>query len=298
METHVPVLIDSVLDVLSPQVGDNYLDLTAGYGGHAAAVTERIGKSGQAWLYDQDETAVSYLRAKFETQQNVIIGQENFSEIDLGDLPRMERILMDLGVSSPQLDEAQRGFSFMREPRLDMRMDRKRKLDAYEIVNTYDEKKLADIFYRYGEERQSRRLAKAICEARRVRPIATTTELASLIEQNIGRKGKLHPATRVFQALRIAVNDELTALETVLPRLTDKLSPGGRLAVITFHSLEDRLVKQHFKSLTTLERDQYGASVGVLKFKLVTKRPIKGSVEDRNNPRSRSAKLRAIEKIK
>lgn len=298
MEQHIPVLIDSVLDVLNPQSGDSYLDLTAGYGGHAAAIVERIGKSGQAWLYDQDATAVRYLLDKFDSQTNVVIRRDNFANIDLVKIPPIKLILMDLGVSSPQLEATERGFSFMRQARLDMRMDRSRELDAYEIVNTYDEKKLADIFYQYGEERQSRRLARVICEARRVRPIATTTELANLIEHTLKRHGKLHPATRVFQALRIAVNDELVALEQVLPRLTDKLSPGGRLAVISFHSLEDRLVKQHFKSLTTLARDQYGASVGVLKFNLVTKRPIKGSIADRNNPRSRSAKLRAIEKIK
>lgn len=298
MEPHNPVLIDSVLDVLSPRAGDRYLDLTAGYGGHSAAVLARIGASGQAWLYDQDDEAIKFLRTKFKDTTNIQIEKSNFAEIDYQALPSFEMILMDLGVSSPQFDQVDRGFSFNKESKLDMRMDRSRELSAHTIVNTYDEKKLADIFYQYGEERRSRQVARAICEARRVRPIANTTELAGIVEKVVGKSGKIHPATRVFQALRIAANDELTVLESVLPQVASKLAPGGRLAVITFHSLEDRIVKQYFKSLVVLEKDNYGRDVGVPEFKLVTKRPIKGAQADRNNPRSRSAKLRAIEKIK
>lgn len=298
MEPHNPVLIDSVLDVTSSHYGDRYLDLTAGYGGHAAKVLERVGAKGQAWLYDQDDEAIDHLRRKFKDASNVVITKSNFNEIDFRTLPDFESILMDLGVSSPQLDEPSRGFSFNKEADLDMRMDRTRELDAREIVNTYDEKKLADIFYRYGEERKSRQVARAICEARRVRPIASTIELASIIERVVKKSNKIHPATKVFQALRIEVNDELSVLEDALPKIVTKLTPGGRLVIITFHSLEDRIVKQYFKSLVTLERDNFGHEIGVPQFKLVTKRPIKGSVVDRNNPRSRSAKLRAIEKIK
>lgn len=298
MEPHNPVLIDSVLDVTSSHYGDRYLDLTAGYGGHAAKVLERVGAKGQAWLYDQDDEAIDHLRRKFKDASNVVITKSNFNEIDFRTLPDFESILMDLGVSSPQLDEPSRGFSFNKEADLDMRMDRTRELDAREIVNTYDEKKLADIFYQYGEERRSRQVARAICEARRVRPIASTIELASIIERVVKKSNKIHPATKVFQALRIEVNDELSVLEDALPKIVTKLTPGGRLVIITFHSLEDRIVKQYFKSLVTLERDNFGHEIGVPQFKLVTKRPIKGSVVDRNNPRSRSAKLRAIEKIK
>lgn len=298
MEPHNPVLIDSVLDVFRPHNEDRYLDLTAGYGGHAVKVLESIGASGQAWLYDQDDEAINHLCRKFKDTANVVITKSNFDKIDYRSLPNFENILMDLGVSSPQLDDGQRGFSFNKEADLDMRMDRTRELDASEIVNTYDEKKLANIFYRYGEERKSRQVAKAICEARRVRPIASTTELARIIEGVVKKSNKIHPATKVFQALRIEVNDELSVLEDALPKIVTKLTPGGRLAIITFHSLEDRIVKQYFKSLVTLERDNFGHEIGVPQFKLVTKRPIKGSEADRNNPRSRSAKLRAIEKIK
>lgn len=297
MERHIPVLIDDVLELLQPKSGDRYLDLTAGYGGHARAIIEKIGSTGQAWLYDQDEVVVDYLHRQFGDSSNVVITKDNFSEIDFSGLPRFECILMDLGVSSPQLDEAERGFSFERQARLDMRMDRKRKLSAYEIVNTYDEKKLADIFYQYGEERKSRQVARAISDTRRVRPIVYTTELAEIVTKVVKKAGKIHPATRVFQALRIAVNDEMTVLETALPQVCAQLQVGGRLAVISFHSLEDRIVKHYFKSLVTPERDSYGADVDVPNFKLVTKRPIKGSDRDRNNPRSRSAKLRVIEKI-
>lgn len=297
MERHKPVLIDDVLALLEPNAGDRYLDLTAGYGGHAAMVISKIGKSGQAWLFDQDDEAIEYLSEKFAGKANVVITKCNFAGIDYDNLPQFDCILMDLGVSSPQLDEGHRGFSFMSEGELDMRMDRNLKLSAYEIVNTYDEKKLADIFYQYGQERRSRQVARSIGEARRVRPIATTAELAEIVKRASSGGGKIHPATRVFQALRIAVNDELNALERALPKACDKLATGGKLAVISFHSLEDRIVKQYFKSLITPNRDNYGREIDVPSFKLVTKRPIKGSDNDRNNPRSRSAKLRVIEKI-
>jgi 16S rRNA (cytosine1402-N4)-methyltransferase len=204
---------------------------------------------------------------------------------------------MDLGVSSPQLDESERGFSFNKDAELDMRMDRSQSLTAKEIVNEYSEEELANIIYRYGEEKKSRRIAKAIVDNREVKPIKTTKQLADIVENCLPKSYRIHPATRTFQAIRIATNAELESLEATLPEATDHLNKDGRLAIISFHSLEDRIVKQFFKSLIEVDKDPVtGMEVESPNFRLINKKPLKGLQND-NNPRARSAKLRVVEKI-
>jgi 16S rRNA (cytosine1402-N4)-methyltransferase len=218
---------------------------------------------------------------------------------DLGQLARehnfapIDGLLLDLGVSSHQLDTPERGFSFANDAPLDMRLDPTRGATAAELVNETPESELADLIYRYGEERGSRRVARFIAEARRKRPIATTGELAELVARALGgRHGKIHPATRTFQALRIAVNRELENLELALPQAVELLAPGGRIAVISFHSLEDRIVKLFFRA-----ESGYGG-VDAARLQIITKKPIEASEQEaRTNPRSRSAKLRIAERV-
>lgn len=274
---HQPVLLDALLRLLVPQKGERYLDLTAGYGGHARAILDITGAAGAGdhVLIDRDEPAAAYLREYFGAQARVLRGA--YTDV----LPRQEQfdlIVGDLGVSSPQLDDPERGFSFRAEADLDMRMDRRQDLRAADIINHTPEAELANIIYRYGEERQSRRIARAIVEAR---PFRTTTELADVVKRVYRGRSRIHPATRTFQALRIAVNDELGQLERALPLIEPMLAPGGRLAVISFHSLEDRIVKQFFRDspLATLHKNV-----------------VQGKYEDVSNPRARSAKLRVAMK--
>lgn len=297
MERHIPVLQNSVREVLRPKPGETFIDLTAGFGGHSADLVSAVGAKGQGILLDQDEQAIRALRERFANDANVQVVQENFAHLGELSLPKADMILLDIGVSSVQIDEAGRGFSFLKDGPLDMRMDQSSELTAARLVAHLSEQELADTIYRYGEERQSRRIAKAIVDARKVSTIVSTTQLADIVQNAIGRKGKIHPATRTFQALRIAVNDELGALERVLPAATAQLKPGGRLAVITFHSLEDRIVKHYFKQLVTPLKNVMGQDVSVPQFRLVTKKPINGLDEKDVNPRARSAKLRAVEKI-
>lgn len=298
MNRHLPVLLDKVLQTLDPQVDTNFVDLTAGFGGHSAALLERVGPHGHGYLYDRDPMAITALHQRFVDTKNITIKKANFGELDWRvDIHSATAILADLGVSSPQIDTDTRGFSFMSDGPLDMRMDNTQELTASQIVNTYTEQSLADILYQYGEERQSRKLARAITQARNVRPIQTTAELAQLIADTIPRVGKIHPATRSFQALRIATNDELGNLKILLENIPIMLVPGAKLAIISFHSLEDRLVKQAFKSLCTVEKNDFGHPVSEPEYRLVTKKPIKGSEFDKTNPRARSAKLRVVEKI-
>jgi len=286
---HVPVLLDQVLRLLDPARGETYLDLTAGYGGHARQVLAKTNNFSGATLVDRDNFAISTLSDL--AHQGARLVEADFVSaartlIDEG--KTFDMILADLGVSSPQLDNQARGFSFRGSGPLDMRMDRRQDLTAEQIVNNYPEDKLASIIAQYGEEpfSQARRIAKAIVEAR---PIETTSQLAELIKQNsrIG-KGKIHPATRTFQALRIEVNQELRLIDELLPLLPKLLNKGGRVAIISFHSLEDRLVKQFFK-------DQAEAGYEA-ELDVITKKPLSGSDYDVHNPRSRSAKLRSAVK--
>lgn len=285
-ELHKPVLISEVLAVLDPKLGESYLDLTAGYGGHASEVLDLTRNCKDSVLIDRDKFAVEFLKGKYESEPLEIVNGDFYSSVlkivECG--KTFDLILADFGVSSPQLDRSERGFSFLKDGPLDMRMDRSQELTAERVVNHYPEWKLAEIFVKYGEERpgNAKRLAREIVQAR---PFTNTLQLAELIKGK-SRYSKTHPATRVFQAIRIEVNDELGQIERTLPLISKALKPGGRVAIITFHSLEDRLVKQYFK-----QASEYGEES---ELTILTKTPVvAGDVELLSNPRSRSAKLRA-----
>ena len=288
-QLHVPVLLDTVLDQLHPIQGENYLDLTAGYGGHASQVFSKTANYADSVLVDRDENAIKHLQPF--AQKEVTLMHTDFATAakQLASQGRkFDMILVDLGVSSPQLDRAERGFSFTHNGPLDMRMDPSQEVSAETLVNTLPELELARIITTYGEEKPklAQRIAKAIVANR---PFSTTGELAELIKQNyVGKWQKIHPATRTFQAIRIAVNQELQQIETLLPLLPRLLQPKGRVAIISFHSLEDRLVKQYFS-----EQKHAGYEA---ELEIVTKKPLAGSDYDVHNPRSRSSKLRVAVK--
>ena len=289
-EIHIPVLLSQVVQYLQPSVGEKYLDLTAGYGGHADKILEVTQNYKGAVLNDRDQNAIDFLSAKYQKVKPKLIHGDfyNTALLLVEKKAKFDMILADFGVSSPQLDRAERGFSFAHDARLDMRMDETQALDAWEIVNKWNERKLAEIFVKYGEERKGRAemLAREICLAR---PIDTTVQLAELIKRKSPHT-HMHPATRIFQAIRIAVNDELGEIERTLALLPELLAPGGRVAVIAFHSLEDRLVKEWLK----LESTQGIES----RLRVLTKKPVVAEqTEIDNNPRARSAKLRAAERI-
>lgn len=286
---HIPVLLSEVLAYLDPKAGESYLDLTAGYGGHASEVLARTKTPTEAVLVDRDAKAVHELRQRFGESAKIM--QTDFltaSKELLAQGSQFDLILADLGVSSPHLDNADRGFSLKAEGPLDMRMDQSQELTAAKIVNEYSLDELTDILSRYGDEPKARSVAKAIIASR---PVTTTTELANIVARQWPGHSKVHPATRTFQALRIAVNDELRVLEAALPIWIKLLKPEGRLAVISFHSLEDRIVKQ---DLAEHSGNRYDAEL-----KLLTKQPVSASSPELvSNPRARSAKLRAAVKIK
>lgn len=298
---HLPVLLEDVVRLLNPKSGDVYLDGTAGYGGHANAIVSRIGTDGHAILVDRDRQAVQALRQRFASQSKVvevICRDYATAAADLlADGRLVDMVLLDLGVSSPQLDIPERGFSFRHSGPLDMRMDQTQGLSAADVVNNNSESDIANIIYKYGEERRSRRIAKAIVQQR---PFESTAQLADVITKVIGRGEDIHPATRTFQALRIYVNGELDQLEQALPDLTGLLKPGGRIAVISFHSLEDRIVKTFFNQESRdchcpPEQPVCTCSHAATLQKL-TKKAVQGT-QDAFNPRARSAKLRAAVKI-
>lgn len=285
-DQHTPVLLERVLDVLNPQPGESYLDMTVGYGGHARPILERTGAANKAVLVDRDKTALDSVRDLQDLGATPMHSDFAHATQVLGEAGRtFDMVLADLGVSSPHLDDATRGFSFMRDGPLDMRMDTTSETTAASLVNSLNEAELADIIWRYGEERASRRIAKAIVAQR---PITSTSELARVIEETIPRRGKKHPATRTFQAIRMAVNSEIELLEEMLASVEKILAPGSRLAIISFHSLEDRIVKTFFK-----ERCESGYESTM---DWVTKRPILGTEESDIHPRSRSAVLRVAVK--
>ncbi len=287
---HQPVLLDEVLRYLAPDKGENYLDLTAGYGGHASAVLERTGNYKSSVIVDRDQNAIDELKRKF-SESGIEIKWQDFltaSQELVAENRQFDLILADLGVSSPHLNEGTRGFAIRESALLDMRMDQRQDLTAQIIVNSYSEAKLAELLAEYGEEPKARQIARAIVLAR---PVNTTDQLADIAARAWPGHSRTHPATRTFQALRIAVNDELGLLKQALPVWQDLLSPGGRLVIISFHSLEDRIVKQF---LADNCGDRYDAELRAL-----TKSPITASpIELVLNPRARSAKLRAAVKIK
>lgn len=288
---HIPVLLDATLQYLGPKAGESYLDLTAGYGGHAEAILERTLTPAKAVLVDRDKNAVDELRQKFAGLSVKIIHQDFLaaSQELFRSGKRFDLILADLGVSSPHLNTASRGFSIRLDGPLDMRMDQSQSLSAETIVNTYGEAELAELLHSYGEEPRARAIAKAIVAKR---PIKTTTQLADIVASSSGwRRSRVHPATRSFQALRIAVNSELEQIKQSLPLWIQLLEQGGRVVVISFHSLEDRIVKQ---ALAAASGNRYDATL-----QLLTKHPVTGSEQEIVfNPRARSAKLRAAVKIK
>jgi 16S rRNA (cytosine1402-N4)-methyltransferase len=288
---HQPVLVAEVLDFLAPRPGQTIVDATVGAGGHARLLAERLGSTGHLIGLDRDPAMLTLARPRLEGYPATLM-QANYDHLlqvlsDLG-IRTVDGILADLGVCSDQIDLPERGFSFQQSGPLDMRMDPQQGEPARALLQRLNERALADLFWEYGEERYSRRIARALVETRRRAPLDETEQLADLVRRCVprprGRRHTIDPATRVFQALRIAVNDELGALERFLAALPDCIKPGGRAVIISFHSLEDRPVKHAF-------RDRQGWDV-------LTRKPVQPSEEEvRNNPRARSAKLRAARRI-
>ncbi|MCS6845418.1 MAG: 16S rRNA (cytosine(1402)-N(4))-methyltransferase RsmH [Caldilineales bacterium] len=301
---HVPVLLAEVLDLLAPRPGGLYVDATAGGGGHSQALLQRSAPDGRVLSLDADPAAVSRLRTALSPYgQRSVVVYANFRHLAAvarsAGFDAVDGVLMDLGLSSDQLADGGRGFSFLADGPLDMRFDPAQTTTAADLVNGLSEQELADLIYTLGEDRLARRIARAIVAAR---PIRTAGQLAEVIAQAVGRRERIHPATRTFQALRMAVNDELAALAEALPQAVDLLRPGGRLAVISFHSLEDRTVKQF------MQREARGclcppsAPVCTCRhrasLRLITRKPVQpGAEEVLRNPRSRSARLRVAEKL-
>ncbi len=287
---HKPVLLNEVIEILSPKKGDIFVDGTANGGGHTLAIWEKIKPSGKIIAIDKDKEATKSLQKKAK-RKNIKIVCASYADlkniIDKQDFGNISGILLDLGYSSFHIEKSKRGFSFQKDEPLIMRYDaNKDELSAYDVINSMPEKELADIIYKYGEEKNSRKIAKKIVQKRKEKKIETSLELAEIIKSAFSKKRyKIHPATKTFQALRIFVNDELGELERFLPQVVDVLKKKGKLAVISFHSLEDRIVKRFLKEKKDV-------------FKILTKKPITPSKEEIiKNPRSRSAKLRVAEKI-
>jgi len=301
---HIPVLLDEVLRGLSPHPGQRLIDGTVGAGGHAEAILQATAPDGQVLALDADPTALTVARQRLTAYgERVRFVQANFAQLaavarDLDFVP-VHGVLLDLGLSSMQLDSVERGFSFQSEGLLDMRYDPGGPTTAADLINNLAQDELADLLYRFGEERRSRTIARAIIAAR---PLHTTRELADVVTRAVGgrRGARLHPATRTFQALRIAVNDELEALRKALPAAASILAPGGRLAVISFHSLEDRIVKEFFQQEAKDCICPPGQPVCTCGHRatlhIITRKPIMASsTEVALNPRARSAKLRVAE---
>ena len=306
---HVSVLLNECIENLNIKPGGVYLDGTLGLGGHSYQIASRL-TTGRLICIDRDETAIERAGkrlAPFGDRVTLVHG--NFSDaaqiIDSLGIPGVDGMLFDLGVSSPQLDEIQRGFSYMGDAPLDMRMDAGDSLTAYEVVNTWPEERLNRILWDYGEERYARRISRAILEHRAQKPIATTLELVDIIKGAMpaaALREKQHPAKRSFQAIRIAVNDELGAISQMMETAPDKLNKGGRLCVISFHSLEDRIVKAGIAAREngcTCPREAPICTCGFVQtLKSVSRKPILPSAEElEQNPRSRSAKLRVAERV-
>jgi 16S rRNA (cytosine1402-N4)-methyltransferase len=284
---HVPVLAESVLRLLDPQPGQTWVDCTVGGGGHSRIIAERLGDSGRLVGLDQDPTMLDLARPRL-TGLPVTLVRANFDQ--LADVLRnqgidsVDGVLADLGFSSDQIERADRGLSFRDDGPLDMRLDPTTGQTAADLVNTLSEAALADVFFEYGEERHSRRVARRVVERRKEKPFATTGELAELVRRCVPRSGGIDPATRVFQALRVAVNDELGALDRLLAALPRVVRPGGKAGVISFHSLEDRRVKHAFRDAEV--------------WRAVTKKPVEAADDEvARNPRARSAKLRVAVRL-
>jgi len=306
---HISVLLHETIDSLNIKPDGIYADGTLGGGGHSYEIASKLSENGRLIGIDRDRDALTAASQRLSEFENVTYVHNNFSNIksilsEL-DIEHIDGAVIDLGVSSYQLDSAERGFSYMQDAPLDMRMDKDSDFSAYDVVNTYSEEELARIFFEYGEEKFSRKVAKLICQTRNEKNIETTLELVEIIKKAIPEKFRQkgsHPAKRVFQAIRIEVNSELEPLKKAVTDFFECLSPGGRLAIITFHSLEDRIVKQTFKSFEgtcTCPKDFPVCVCGRKKLgKLISTKPILPSDEEiEYNKRSKSAKLRVCEKL-
>lgn len=306
---HVSVLLNESVDGLEIKKDGIYADGTMGGGGHSEAIAKRLSKNGVLIGIDRDLEALAASRKRLENYQNVLYVHNNYKNIkdvllEL-EIDKIDGAALDLGVSSYQLDNRERGFSYMEDAPLDMRMNRESDFSAYDVVNTYSEEKLASIFFEYGEERFSRKIASIICDRRKQAPIETTLELVDIIKAAIPerfRQKNSHPAKRTFQAIRIEVNGELRDLRNAIDNFFDVLKPGGRLSVITFHSLEDRIVKQAFNSYATGCTCPPDFPICVCgnkpRGKVITRKPILPTDEEcEANKRSKSAKLRIVEKL-
>ena len=299
---HTPVLLQAAVDGLNVRAEGAYLDGTFGRGGHAAEILRRLDERGRLLLIDRDPEAVAAARARFADDARVCVRHANFADMADWDLARdgLDGVLLDLGVSSPQLDQAARGFSFMIDGPLDMRMDPSQGESAAQFLAHADAERIADVLWRLGEERMSRRIAQAIVDARTEQPLQRTLQLAQLIARVIGgrREAGKHPATRSFQALRLHVNGELDALQRGLEAACQCLLPGGRLVVISFHSLEDRLVKQFMRGpqAPRVARGLPAPSMPPPLLRVIGRKQFAGAVELAANPRARSAVLRVAER--
>lgn len=309
MEKHISVLLNESISSLNLDEDSIIVDATLGYGGHSSNILDRINK-GYLFAFDQDSEAIRHSTSRLNAiGTNFTIIKSNFvymkRELEKLGVKEVDGILFDLGVSSPQLDETERGFSFHHDAKLDMRMDREQKLSAYEVINEYSKEDLARIFYKYGEDKFANNIAKKIVESRKSKPIETTLELVEIIKTAVPmkfRKDK-HPARQIFQAIRIEVNHELDVIEPALEQALSLIKVGKRVAVITFHSLEDRIVKNYFKEKCKVDEKVKGMpnipDEYLPDFKLVVSKAIIPSDEEiKINPRARSSKLRVIEKIK
>lgn len=309
---HITVLLNEAVDGLNIKPDGTYVDCTLGGGGHSGLILSKLSGNGKLYSFDQDITAINFNKDKFKEENEP--GKINFiksnfrnisEELNKRNISGVDGILYDLGVSSPQFDNADRGFSYNYDAPLDMRMDQSQSLTARDVVNDWSYEQLVRIFFRYGEEKFAKSIARRIEKVRQQTPIETTGQLVDLIKEAIPAKARRkggHPAKKTFQAIRIAVNDELGALEESLEQALDLLNPGGRISVITFQSLEDRLVKVMFKQKTSLPELPPGLPVipdsQKVEYKLITRKPIVPSEDEIiHNNRAHSAKLRIIEKL-
>ena len=306
LEYHKPVLFDEVMENIISEGDAVYVDCTLGGGGHTEGMLERSSTESKVIGIDQDKEAINFAKERLKKYGNKIeIFQDNFRNLDtviyLAGHNKVDRILMDIGVSSNQLDNLERGFSYRYDAKLDMRMDINLKISAYEVVNDFSEKEIADIIYKYGEEPKSRKIAKNIVEYRKNKKIETTLELSEIIIKSIGKSMKKHPSKRTFQAIRIFVNKELEVLEEALDKAVNLLNDNGKLLVITFHSLEDRMVKEKFREYENPCTCPPEIPVCVCNKKslgkVITKKPIIAKESELNeNNRAHSAKLRIFER--
>jgi 16S rRNA (cytosine1402-N4)-methyltransferase len=310
MFEHTTVLLDEAVNGLNIKPNGIYVDCTLGGAGHSSQILSKLTDNGKLFAFDQDEIAIAHAKEKLSLYgEQLTIIKSNFlylkEELEKLGIERVDGVLYDLGVSSPQLDTPERGFSYHHDAPLDMRMDNEADISAYDVINHWSYEDLVRIFFRYGEEKFSKQIARKIEARRESKPIETTFELVDLIKEGIPaparRKGG-HPAKRIFQAVRIAVNDELAVFEKSLQKAIDILNPGGRISVITFHSLEDRICKATFKKASEIPDLPHGLPVIPEEFKpimkLITRKPILPSEEElEHNNRARSAKLRIVEKL-